>query len=257
MKTAEVLKELEERLPEWYNIDQLMMLSLAGSRGYRLHTDDSDYDFFAVVMPPMSAIIGVEPWESYTYTGKSDIFDLKVYSPRKYMEMCMKGSIISLEPLFMPTVHCHQWMHPWVQQAEKFVTKSTISSILGYTTSMLRRFTDRDAALQGEKRRRLIDTYGYDCSAAAHCLRWLWMGWELLFTDSRKLDPTMGNSPMRDVVMRIKRGEMSVEDVTTLIEDYFHPLEESGDELRARLGHLDVRSANQILTTIHLNGLGI
>ena len=60
----------------------------------------------------------------------------------------------------------------------------------------------------GEKRKALVDKYGYDCKNAAHCIRLLKMGMEFLVEG--RLNVFREDAPK---LLEIKRGGWSLEEV--------------------------------------------
>lgn len=256
MNINDVFDYLDEIMPDWYTPSDVLMLTLTGSRGYGLHNENSDWDYFAVVAPPEEYIIGSSRWEGVN--RETDNLDIKVYSPAKYMSMCMQGSVNNLEPLFLPTLYKTTWMNEWLDHAETFVTKATLASILGYTLSTKKRYKEVGEAQHGKKRKTLIEAYGYDGSAAAHCVRWLWMGLDLARNKGKRLDPRMGNDLVhKEIVKSIKRGEYSADAVDEIIASKENTLVNTyKEDLEKRLGAVDRDVANHILINLHKKIIG-
>lgn len=79
--------------------DTIILTSLVGSRSYRTHTDNSDWDYMSVVIPEKSYYLGSKGWgssgtieESYDAGYLSDLSPLhvehKYFEIKKFMGMC-------------------------------------------------------------------------------------------------------------------------------------------------------------------------
>jgi hypothetical protein len=74
----------------------------------------------------------------------------------------------------------------------------------------------------GEKRKKLVDMYGYDVKSACHTVRLLYQGIELL-RDHHLTFP----SPQRDLLLKIRNGNMKLVEIETIIDDLEIQLNES------------------------------
>lgn len=82
-----------------------LLLAHAGSRGYNTATEDSDYDFSGVVVPPTKRLLGLDPfdgWEPKKGTLEHDV-DGKVHSIAKTIRLLLKGNPNMLEVLWLPS----------------------------------------------------------------------------------------------------------------------------------------------------------
>ena len=68
-----------------------------------------------------------------------------------------------------------------IENRNLFVSKAAYHSIIGYAHGQLHRMTHGAyEGYMGEKRKQLVQKYGYDCKNAAHLIRLLRMGIEYL-----------------------------------------------------------------------------
>lgn len=90
-----------------------------------------------------------------------------------------------------------------------FVTKAAYHSFSGYAHGQLHRMTHyKFEGYMGEKRKRLVDRYGYDCKNAQHLIRLLRMGIEFLATGELTVE-----RPDATQLLEIKRGEWTLDQV--------------------------------------------
>lgn len=229
--------------------DDFLMLAMTGSRGYGTHLPTSDYDVVGIVKPTIDMILGTDTWESAANVSKD--LDYKLYTPRKYLSILAKGSVNNVETLFLDTMIRHPSMDILWGRRHSFLTTSTLNSIFGYTESTLRRYKDASASDHGSKRRAMIEAVGYDCSAAAHCLRWLWMGLDLA-QDSTVLATKM-HTGRALMLQAVKHGDVGVDEVDRYIHRYRTQLREQEEAIRPTLtAKINMRiTANSCLVHIH------
>ncbi len=235
-------------LPEGVVKEDILMLALSGSRAYGTDTIESDYDLVGVVAPPVEYILGDRKWKPIV--KESPEVDVKLHTPAKYMSMLRGGAVNNLEVLFLPTLMLSPLLEPWWEQRAAFINRSTVSSILGYAQSTLKRFRDVDGAQHGSKRRALIQRDGYDGKAAAHCFRWLWMGMDLLKNPNIL---TVEMSPARRTLyMAVKSGQSYL---AYVVEDEIHRLVEdfsnAADTLKETLGLTPKGLSTRLLIDLH------
>jgi predicted nucleotidyltransferase len=223
----ETLMAMRERLPKWAR-DGI----LAGYRGSRAHNtyippDDNDgiddIDTFQVVIRPRDWYLGLESLsKKRQYATDGEDLDILVYEIQKYVALLEKGN---------PNVHSYLWMKPeyyfaqtgagtqLVQSRQMFLSKRVLHAFGGYAMDQLKRM-ERFAfnGYMGQKRKKIVERYGYDIKNAAHCVRLLYMGIGLAAT--RRLVVQLPESE-RDVVMSIKRGQWTLAQVKEHAEGCF------------------------------------
>lgn len=243
--------EIAQRVIEIFNKpwltkeSQFLYLAVGGSRAYGLHSHDSDYDVIGVVCPPEENVIGLGKWESFQQVTED--VDVRLYSPKKFFTMMDQGGITNLEMLFLKPRILNPVMHPLMTNRGELLQPAVINSVLGHSTSTLHRFQDISNAKLGSKRRKYIETYGYDVSAAVHALRWLWMAEWLEFDPKHLNVPT--NLIRADYLQKVKRGE--IKEIRIIIEEARDRLEKRKEFIHEILRRNKKPDLSQMLVTLH------
>ena len=106
-----------------------------------------------------------------------------------------------------------------------FVTKHIYHSFTGYAHGQLSRMTKFEhKGFMGDKRKKLVEKFGYDCKNASHLIRLLRMGIE--FLNEGELYVFREDAPQ---LLEIKRGEWTLERVKEEAERLFKRAEEAYD----------------------------
>ena len=137
-----------------------------------------------------------------------------------------------------------------------FCSKLAISSFVGYAYGQLKRMEKfcTDKAHLGEKRKKLIEQFGYDTKNASHLVRLLRMGIEFVETGDMQVYRTDDAQELID----IKRGKWSLEKVKQLSDRLFEQLESVGQKSPLP-EEPDYEGAEKLLISIMritLSGLG-
>jgi predicted nucleotidyltransferase len=137
-----------------------------------------------IVLPPKREIIGLGTWENWVY--KKDEWDVVLYSMKKFVSLLLKAN---------PNVVGLLWLRDedyavtsdqlTVLRAYRdiFSSKKAYNSFTGYAYSQLQKLQKNEYnGYMGQKRKALVDQFGYDTKHASHCIRLLRMGIEFLET---------------------------------------------------------------------------
>lgn len=203
---------------------------LAGYRGSIAHgmyvapkevasTDDKDLMY--IVMPGMDYYLGLKTYGSKgTKEIKKDEWDIVAYEARKFISLLAQGN---------PNVLMMLWLKPnyylkvsgagqmLIDNKQLFVGKHVYRSFTGYAHGQLHRMTHN--AFQGhmgDKRRKLVEQFGFDCKNAAHLVRLLRMGIEFLNDGVLYVDRHDASE-----LLEIKKGEWSLERITAEADKLF------------------------------------
>lgn len=186
-----------------------------------------DKDILAVCVPPLEYYFGLKEYGTRgTKEIKQDEWDIVTYEARKFISMLMQGN-----PNVLSTLWLRQNMYLKITDGfrllldnrQAFVGKHVYHSFTGYAHSQMHRMTHMaHAGYMGQKRKTLVDKYGYDTKNAAHLIRLLRMGIEFL-TDG-ELHVFREDAKQ---LLEIKNGEWTLEQVQTEADRGFKLAEEA------------------------------
>jgi len=180
--------------------------------GDKTSTDDKDVMAFCVPSPQY--YLGLREFGSRgTQEIKRDEWDIVIYEARKAIRLLLQGN---------PNVLCMLWLAPQYRLATApagqllidhrgaFVGKHVYQSFVGYARGQLHRMTHgAHLGYMGEKRKALVEEFGYDTKNASHLIRLLRMAIEFLGTGELQVERSMDASELVD----IKRGRWSLIEV--------------------------------------------
>jgi predicted nucleotidyltransferase len=208
---------------------------LAGYRGSVAHgtylpSDDpsgvDDKDLMFVVIPTIDYYFGLNSWGSRgTKEHKIGEYDIVSYELLKFMRLLAKGN---------PNVLCMLWLdsnyyikrtllgNELIRNRELFSTRQVYKSFVGYARGQIHRMTHcAYNGRMGEKRKRLVDRFGFDVKHGGHCIRLLRQGIEFLATG--ELIVTRPDAPQ---LIEIKRGLWTLEQVKAEADRLFVKIED-------------------------------
>lgn len=190
-------------------------------------TSVDDRDVMAICVPPLEYYLGLKTFGSRgTMEVKRDIWDIVIYEARKALGLLSQGNPNVLGLLWLPE-NCYLNRSAAGQliltHRSMFVGKHVYNAFIGYAHGQLHRMT-HGACLgyMGEKRKSLVERFGYDTKNAAHLIRLLRMGIEFLATG--ELNVRREDAPQ---LLEIKRGEWSLERVQSEADELFRRAQEA------------------------------
>jgi predicted nucleotidyltransferase len=204
---------------------------LTGYRGsiahgtYKSNKDPNsidDKDAMGICIPPIDYYYGLNTHSIHKGTKeiKRGEWDIVVYEYRKAIRLLEKGnpnllSILWLEPqYYIDITDAGQIL---LDNKDLFVGKHVYHSFVGYANGQLHRMTHMACkGYMGEKRKRLVEKYGYDTKNASHLIRLLRMGIEFLVDGELHILRKDAQE-----LLEIKAGEWSLEKVKAEAEKLF------------------------------------
>jgi predicted nucleotidyltransferase len=186
MKIPREIYEREPGLGDW-NI----LLAYRGSIAHGTYEPNTkpgsidDRDLLGVCVPPLEYYYGLKEYGSRgTREIVDDPWDIVIYEARKTVSLLAKGNPNVLSLLWLPEnlyVKKTDAGETLINNRDAFATRSTFYPFMGYAKSQLTKM-ERGAfkGYMGDKRRALVEKYGYDTKNAAHLIRLLRMGIEFL-----------------------------------------------------------------------------
>ena len=118
---------------EWDLETHIHMAFLAGSRGWGLHNENSDYDVTVVVIPPAHAVLGLDPfvgWRKETWIEDMEV-DINVWSITKFVSLLVKSNPTVSQLLWLAPdkVHSTVFGNNVLKHREKAITRRAIANL--------------------------------------------------------------------------------------------------------------------------------
>lgn len=204
-----------------------IFMAYRGSHAHGLYVENSDsnstddVDLMGVYVEDMDFYTGLQN-KTHGFGGQKsdtqeywvDEYDVVNYELRKLFGLLLKGNPNVLTLLFLNPKYIILQEPEWdkiLENKELFVSQKAFYSFGGYANEQLRKMTSHaHQGYMGEKRKALVEKYGYDTKNAAHLIRLLRMGVEYLKHGYLTIDRTNVD---REELLSIKKGEWSLEDV--------------------------------------------
>jgi len=204
----------------------LIFLGYRGSISHGMYVPNTDpnsiddKDVMGVYVGPASHYIGTKKVKDVRERWYNE-WDCVYYEVLKLAGLLEKGNPNVLSLLWLDDryiIHKSPEWDMFKENRDAFSSKAVYHSFSGYAHGQLHRMTHMAFdGYMGEKRKGLVEKYGYDCKNAAHLIRLLRMGIEFLTEGvlyvERKNDATQ--------LLEIKRGEWSLESVKAEAERLF------------------------------------
>jgi predicted nucleotidyltransferase len=210
-----------------------------------------DIDIMGLVVPPKNYYLGLDNFQHLcTWV---DEYDITFYEAKKFMNLLLKNNpnVIGLlwldETMYKIRTPLGQKL---IDNREIFSSKQTYKSFTGYAYSQFRKMEHMAfEGYMGEKRKKLVEQFGYDTKNAAHLIRLLRMGMEFLSTG--ELNVMRHDSGQ---LIDIKLGKYKLETVKEMAEDLFKKTETAflASKLPAQPDH---KKANELLIELVEEGM--
>lgn len=271
----EALKE--EAIEQVGDIEGLIYLAFRGSVAHGTYVPDTDplsiddVDLMGVVVPSLEHYMGLRQWGSRgTKEVQKGKWDVVLYEARKMLSLLRQGNPNVLSALFCQAEHVILMTEAGetLRNARNiFLSKAMHNSFAGYANSQLQRMTKfAFGGHLGEKRKRLVEQFGYDTKNAAHAIRLLKMAGEVFRTGYlrvyRHADAGAANRRREtgggdaEELLAIKRGSLALEEVQAMAEGLFTDCREALK--RSPLpDEVDDQGVNTLCVNVVLKGLGI
>lgn len=254
MKKAEEIKLHNLSLDETKRLlpDGLILLGYRGSIAHGTYEPSSnplsfdDKDIMGVFVPPLEHYFGLERKEHHEVFIKE--WDAVSYELVKFVSLLLKSNPNVLSLLWLAPVNYIYKNHigeRLIQNRNLFVTKEAFHSFNGYAWGQLKRMTHfKFEGYMGEKRKSLVEKFGYDTKNASHLIRLLEMGIEYLTDGSLNVQRTNATK-----LLSIKHGEWTLEQVQKEAERLFALSQES--YVRSKLpSKVDRAKVNELLISL-------
>jgi predicted nucleotidyltransferase len=190
-----VVKEEEEEEMNQYFPSTTVLAGYRGSIAHGMYVPNTDpnsiddIDVMGIHICPPEFYIGLanqrkEGKRLDVFEIKEGVYDMVFYELRKYIHLLIKSNPNVLSLLWLREQD-YLVVKPYGQilldNRDLFVSKKIYEAFTSYAFDQLRKMEKfNHQGYMGEKRKKLVEKYGYDCKNAAHCLRLLTMGIEFL-----------------------------------------------------------------------------
>lgn len=229
--------------------ERTILLGYVGSisHGTYIPSAIDDIDLMGVAIANEDVYFGMKNFEQKEY--KKDQWDTVTYEIRKYFRLLLKQNPNVLALLWLRKedyIFVSDIGQLILDNKNLFVSKEAYYSFSGYAYGQLKRMEHHVfQGYMGEKRKKLVEKFGYDCKNASHLIRLLRMGIEFLNTGVlqvfRKDDA--------DELKRIKTGEWTLEQVKEKSNELFDQAKESFEKSTLPK-YPDVKNAEKLLISI-------
>lgn len=202
---------------------------LLGYRGSIVHgtyipKKIDDKDVMGVCIPPKEYYFGLKNFEQYEKFEND--WDVVIYPLEKYIRLLLKNNPNVMSLLWLEDKHYIYktfYGQVLIENRNLFSSKLAYKSFCGYAYGQLHRMTHgAHQGYMGEKRKKLVEKFGYDCKNAAHLIRLLKMGIEFLTTEELQVD-----RPEKHQLIEIKKGLWTLEQVKDFANHLFKALEDA------------------------------
>ena len=253
------MKNLTPEMKKELFPDNLILCGYRGSVAHNMYIPNTDpnsiddIDLMGVYLAPLEYYVGLgldkEHHKSIEkFVGKYDVVH---YELRKFVNLLIKSNPNVLSLLWLRDNHYikrTKYSELLVENRNLFVSKIVYKSFTGYAYDKLKQIEHlATEGYMGERRKKLVEKYGYDCKNAAHCIRLLKMGVEFLTTG--ELNVFRDDAPY---LLEIKTGKWTLDKVKKEAERLFHLADEA--YIRSKLPNKpDVPSIERIVMDIILD----
>ena len=208
--------------------EEIILLGYRGSisHGTYQKTGLDDKDFIGIVIPPDDYIFGLKRFDQMQKMD-GDI-DIVIYELRKYFYLLLKANPNVLELLWLEPHH-YVYVSPigqlLIDNRDLFISKLCYKTYGGYAYSQLRKMDNYDTnGKMGDKRKQLVEKWGFDVKNSSHLIRLLKMGIEILMDG--EINVYRGETDSQ-LYISIKNGEWSLEKVKKEADRLFALLDEA------------------------------
>lgn len=179
-------------------VGRVLMVCQTGSFAYNLNTESSDEDFRGVFMPKDTYLYGLKTVEQQKVEGDDSV----CHGVRQYCLLVGKLNPTILETLFIEPLFIDADFALIREELKKLINKKVFVPYSAYVQSQLKKAQFRQPC---EKRKDLIEKYGYDVKFMSHVARLAHQGATLLRTGTI---PVKLHGEIRDLVLSIKTGKV-------------------------------------------------
>jgi uncharacterized protein len=167
------------------HIGTYILVGQLGSKAYGTDTPESDNDYTAVAVAPLSHYIGLDKWENdgTLKIDKKDTINAEMiaFEIQKFLKLCL-----NFNPNVIPLLYLRDedyeirtyGGHRLIEIRDAFTSKRAYKTMIGYAESQRKAVVNLETGKLGMKRKELVKKFGYDVKYASHTIRILRMAIE-------------------------------------------------------------------------------
>ena len=208
--------------------EQSIVLAYRGSIAHGTFIPNSnpssidDKDILGIALPTPQYFFGLKSFEQFE--RQEGVWDVLIYDFRKAIRLLIKSNPNILQILWTPDKHILKTTDIYkklVENRKLFVHKGIYKAFCGYSYGQLRKMENMAYnGYMGQKRKSLVDKFGYDTKNAQHLIRLLRQGIEFLETGELIVE-----RPDAEELKQIKLGAWSIEKVKREADKLFKKME--------------------------------
>jgi len=240
MTSNEVLTELRKIDAP----DRMLFLCYRGSISHNTYVisddprDTPDTDILGVFLSPLEYYLGISQHKldnPTTIEIKQEVdgvlFDCVFYEIRHFVGMALKSNPNVFSALWVRPEHyifLHNRFIPYIDNRNIFLSRRQLyKSFTGYANGQLKEMTQYNKqGYMGEKRKKIIEKFGYDVKNASHLIRLLHMGIEALQTGHIKVF----RDADAEMLIGIKLGKWELDEVKMYADSLFNKAKKAYEE---------------------------
>lgn len=203
----------------------MMYLITSGSRLYGTAREDSDHDIRGVYLESPEQIYGFRP--SNTIEKKDP--DTVIYPLKRFCHLALNANPNILEVLFADDRFRLQpatWFEPFLSIRRLFLSQQVRHTYGGYAHAQRKKVENGESPSKNT-RQHLVEAHGYDTKYAAHSIRLLLQGKQILTQGD--FSPTLMDNDL-SLVLSVLHGHVEKDDfleLSRLLEQELHAVSSS------------------------------
>jgi predicted nucleotidyltransferase len=225
--------------PKWL-AHNMAYETIMGSMAYGVNLDDSDMDVYGFCIPPKHILFphleGVikgfgnqgeifEQWQEHHIIDKETKkeYDFTIYNISKYFQLLMENNPNMIDSIFTPrecVLHSTNISEYLRDTRKEFLHKGSWHKYKGYAYAQLSKI-NKGNNKSNPKRQESIDKFGFDTKFAYHVVRLVSQAEQIIMEGD--LDLRKNNEHYK----AIRRGEVSLEEITAWFQDKEKTLEKA------------------------------
>ena len=225
------LNQIFLNAPQFDMWKQSIIIAYRGSIAHGTYVPNSnpgsidDKDILGIAIPNKEYTFGLKTFEQFErFEG---VWDVLIYDFKKAIRLLKKVNPNILQLLWTPEKHILK-MDPCFQELidirHAFLSRDAVfNTFAGYANGQLHKMENQAyRGYMGEKRKGLVDKYGFDTKNAQHLIRILRQGKELLVDGVLNVERKDSGE-----LIQIKKGEWSLEKVKREARNLFNEIREA------------------------------